>query len=164
MSAPHRWVPLALFVVAVLAAIEAAGFRVSFPTDPIGPRAFPWLACALVALGTLGSVRRGFRGRGGPDLSGDMDAGVGATDDPGTPGPVGLGPIAFATVAFAGYALLLAPLGFFVATALVFTALGRLFRGAWGRSALSGVAVSGLLYVLFAWGLGLPLPAGVWLG
>jgi putative tricarboxylic transport membrane protein len=69
--------------------------------------------------------------------------------------------IALVTVSFVVYAVILAPLGFVPATTLEFAVLARLFGGPLGKGALAGLAFALILYALFVYGLGLPLPLGV---
>ncbi|MEX2466340.1 MAG: tripartite tricarboxylate transporter TctB family protein, partial [Gemmatimonadota bacterium] len=69
--------------------------------------------------------------------------------------------IALGTLSFVAYAFLLAPLGFVLATVLEFALLARLFGGTLARGAAAGLVFAGLLYVLFVYGLGLPLPLGL---
>ena len=137
---------LLLFVVWV--GVLASGFRVSFPTDPIGPRAFPLIALALVSLGVLSLWRNegeSARTRASAEW----------------PGPDVIRSALLATASFVAYALLLAPVGFVVATTAEFTALALLFGGPPFRGAVAGLSLALFLYGLFVFGLGLPLPVGM---
>ncbi len=64
-------------------------------------------------------------------------------------------------VALLAYALLFEPLGFVLSTALAGFAMGLLFNGRLLPSAVSGLLMGVLLYVLFDRLLDVPLPLGV---
>ena len=71
--------------------------------------------------------------------------------------------MAGATAAFGAYAALIAPLGFVVATTITVSALSSLFGGPWKKALGAAVTLSVVLWYLFVWVLGLPLPLGsVW--
>jgi putative tricarboxylic transport membrane protein len=123
------------------AALEATTFEVAFLTDPVGPKAMPFLAAALFLGGGLGLVLRP-----GPD--------------PGWPGATTGVRMGAAVVAFLAYAAALPVLGFFVSTTLAMGALSMLFRGDWRRSLGAAAALSAVLWYLFVWALNLPLPLG----
>lgn len=135
----------ALLVVAVALAIglEASTFEVAFPTDPLGPKAFPMVAALLMMVGGLALVRGG-----GMTWSRRDGEGGGVR-------------VLVASASFVGYAFLLAPLGFVLATALEFAVLTRVFGGPVVRGGAAGLAFGAVLYVLFVYGLGLPLPLGL---
>jgi len=149
----------ALGVVAASAAIavEATTFDVAFPTDPLGPKAFPVVAAVLLAIGGLALVRSARADRAKAEAGG-MVAGE---PDPDGPEPGAGRRIALGTISFIVYAFLLAPLGFVLATTLEFSVLARLFGGPLGRGAAAGLVFALLLYALFVYGLGLPLPLGI---
>lgn len=155
---------LGVVVAATAIALEATTFDVAFPTDPLGPKAFPVFAAALLAIGGLALVRsaRADRARAtaaaGPPVAGDGEA---AASDLDGPEPGAARRIALGTVSFVAYAFLLAPLGFVLATTLEFAVLARLFGGPLGRGAAAGLVFALLLYALFVYGLGLPLPLGI---
>ena len=133
---------MALLALAGAVVLEATTFVVGFPTDPLGPSAFPYLAAGLVALGGLALVV----GRG--------DLGEAVARD-------GLIRIGLATLSFVVYALVLAPLGFVPATTLEFLALALLFGGRPLGGFVMGLAFAGVLFLVFVYGLGLMLPLGV---
>ena len=132
---------LLLLAVAVGVAFEALTFKVSFPTDPLGPAAFPLIGAGLLALGAISLWRL------------DRDGGV-------LPDSQALRRITLATVSFLAYAALLAPLGFVLATTAEFATLALLFGGRPARSLAAGLAFALLMFALFVYGLGLPLPVG----
>ena len=128
----------ATLLVALAVAVESLTFSTTFPTDPLGPKAFPFVSAALLGLGGAWILWR--------PAPGPSDA---------MPGAVWLG-----AASFVAYALLLEPLGFFASSVLEFVALSALFGGRPLQSALAGAAFVGALYVLFVHALGLVLPVG----
>lgn len=131
----------ALVAVALAAAFHARTFTVAFLTDPVGPRAIPWVAAALLAVGgALIAVRPG--------------------PEPIWPAPHRQRRIGLAVVTFLAYALLLHALGFFVTTTLAVAALAVLFGGRPLRSLLAAAGFAAALYVVFVYGFALSLPAG----
>jgi len=133
-----------LLVLGVAVAGEATTFDVLFLTDPVGPKALPLAAAAiLVGSGALLAIRPGLGG--------------------GWPRPGTLLRMAGAVATFSAYAALLAPLGFVLATTATVASLSILFGGPWKRSVVVAAALSVALWYLFVWLLGLPLPLGaVW--
>lgn len=134
---------VACLLVAATVAFIARTFTVGFVTDPIGPRALPWLASAILALG--GAI---LCLRPGPE------------PDWPPAGPARWS-IAATLASFALYAILIGPLGFVLATTLLMTALARVFGGRLVTGLVAGAAFSGVLWLLFVTGLGVPLPIGI---
>ena len=132
---------LVLLATAAAIAIEARTFNVKFLTDPLGPKALPFFVAGLVGLGGLLLVIR-------PD-----------TEPVWPAGRIWFRLVA-ALVSFTVYAFLLAPLGFLVSTTLVVAALSLVFAGPPGRSLASAAVLSGVMYLVFVYGLGLSLPLG----
>jgi putative tricarboxylic transport membrane protein len=131
----------ALLLLAGAVALASRGFVVGFPADPVGPRALPLFAAALLAGAALPFLLR--------------------------PGPEPRWPeahlalrLAAATALLLAHPLLLATTGFIVTTGGVITALSLLFGGPPLRSAMAAFAFAGGLYLLFVHALGLPLPIG----
>ena len=122
-------------------AVEGFTFAVAFMTDPVGPKALPWLVAVMLAVpGVIVLLRPGEE----PDLP-DRDAVV---------------RMAGAILAFLVYAAALPFLGFFTSTTLVMTALALLYRGPPLASVAASAALSGGLWLLFVRILSLPLPVG----
>lgn len=139
----RRWAPAAVVLATAAAvALEARTFTVAFPTDPLGPAAFPLVAAALLALGGFALLLEG------PGAADPLEPGASRR-------------LVLASVSFVAYALLLAPLGFLPATALEFAALAVLFGGRPLASLAVGAGFSVFLFVVFVYALGLPLPLGV---
>ena len=142
MTRQRLWGSVAFGAAGVGSAVEAATFRVSFPTDPLGPAAFPLLGATLLLFGAASLWMPG------GEEAAELD-------------PAGGRRILAASGSFILYAALLAPLGFVVATTLEFTLLALLFGGRPAAGALAGTAFALLLFGLFVYGLGLPLPLGL---
>lgn len=130
-----------LLLLGAAVAAEASTFDVAFLTDPVGPKALPYLA-ALVFAGS-GAV---LVARPGPRRA--------------WPPRPALRSMAFAVATFGAYAALLAPLGFVVATTATVGALSRLFGAPWKRALGAALGLSVTMWYLFVWVLGLPLPLG----
>ena len=123
---------------------DATTFDVLFRTDPVGPKALPFLA-ALVFVGS-GAFLTARPGRGGT-----------------WPPRAILVRMGGAIAAFGVYAALLSPLGFVVATTITVSALSILFGGPWKKAVGAAATLSVVLWYLFVWVLGLLLPLGsVW--
>lgn len=113
-------------------------------SDPVGPIAFPTLlAAALAAAGILLIVTR---------------------EEP-EPAPTRAGRPLQVTLVFAllvVYAVLFTRAGFLLATFLFLSGTIALFAPAWHwRIPIYAALVTGLILVLFRWGLGVMLPPGV---
>lgn len=123
---------------------EATTFNVTFLTDPVGPKALPFLSAVIfVVAGITLLVRPG--------------------PEPAWPARPTLIRMAGAVGAFGVYAALLAPLGFVVATTVTVSALSMLFNGPRTKSVAAALGLSVTLWYLFVWVLGLTLPLGtVW--
>jgi len=145
MSAGHseRIAGSACVVAATTVALATRTFHVGFVTDPIGPRALPWLAAALLGLGGLILVLRPGKEPAWP------------------PGGAPRRGVALTLSSFALYAVLIGPLGFVLATTLLMTALARVFGGRLVPGLLAGAAFSAVMWLLFVTGLGVPLPIGI---
>jgi len=126
---------------ALAVVLETRRFHVGLLTDPVGPAALPLLAAGLIGLGGVLMLWR-------PSAA------------PPWPSLAVLRRMAGALATFTAYAYLIEPLGFVLSTALVVGLLSLLFGGSPLRSMLAAVGFSLLLYVLFVYGLGLPLPVG----
>lgn len=127
-----------------MAGMAWIGWRIEAPFnyEPIGPRAYPLLLCALMVACAAWLLAK-------PDAESDwprerrLQAKVGML----------LG------VLF-GWALLFEPFGFMISTALAAVAIARLFEGRWLRSVAAAAVLSVGLYVFFDKGLDVVLPLG----
>jgi putative tricarboxylic transport membrane protein len=130
----------ALLLLAALAIWSAQSLEVAFAADPLGPRGFPTTVAAIMgACGALLLL---------------------------PPGPAfdwperRFAPWLLIAV-MVGYALVLAPLGFLPATALLATAVAMLFGARALPAIATGVVTSLVLWALFDKLLDLPLPKGI---
>jgi putative tricarboxylic transport membrane protein len=137
------------------AAAEASTFDVAFLTDPVGPKALPYLAAAILVLaGGRVALRAGVAAaRARPARA--HEPGL-----PEAPGRARLPRIAAAAGAFLAYAAVLPWLGFFASTTLVVALLSELYGAPRPHGLLAAALLTGTLWVLFVHLLGLPLPAG----
>ena len=138
---PQRITAVGLVLVGLAVALEASTFNVNFLTDPLGPKALPWLVAALFFVAGLAL------GASKPSAAPQRPAGS-------------LTPVAGAATVFFAWSLTLAPLGFVISTPLAVAALARLFGGNWKQGLLTGVILTLMLWLLFAMALALPLPQG----
>lgn len=140
-----RFPGVVLFAAGAAIGLEASTFDVSFLTDPIGPKALPYVV-AVVLL--LAGVHTALRPRGGVAWP--------------TRGVVAK--LAAATAAFLVYPLALPVLGFVLSTTLVVATLSHLYGAAARHGLPAAAALSAGLWLLFVRVLALPLPIGsLWL-
>lgn len=137
---PSRWLGLALLAVAAGAMWLSLRLDVPFAADPVGPKAFPAIVAAVLALCGLGLLFQ----RGAPWLSAERRA----------PGPV-------VVAAMLAYAPLLVPLGFLLATALLAGVIALAFGARPVQAAILGGVMAPTLWLLLDKVLDLPLPPGV---
>jgi putative tricarboxylic transport membrane protein len=130
-----------LLLVGAAVGLEATTYDVTFMTDPVGPKALPFLVSAIVVLAGLATLLR-------PRASVPLPERRTAVA------------MAAAVAAFLLYAVALPFLGFFTSTTLVVLALALLYRGPSLPSLGAALALSGGLWLLFAALLSLPLPVG----
>ena len=127
-----------LFIVIVALAFIASATQIqtSFLADPVGPKTFPFLIGAVMALCGLMLVLR-------PD---DEQLRVQSA-----------GKLAFAVVVLLGYAYALRPLGFLIPTAIASGLVSYQISPRVAPAAMTGVGLSIGLFVLFKFVLGLGL-------
>jgi putative tricarboxylic transport membrane protein len=140
-AAAERAFGAALLLLAAAVAWLARGYTVAFIADPVGPRAVPLLAAALIAAGATRVVLRPAAAVAWPPRS--VLRRLGAV-----------------VLALALYPLLLPQLGFVAATGALMWALAIPFGGRGLRAAAVAFAVAGGMYALFVYALGVPLPVG----
>lgn len=134
-----------LMVAAVAVAAEASTFHVAFLTDPVGPKAMPWLAAVILGGAGATMVLR-------PGIS------------PTWPTPRVMARLVAAVVVFLAYGLMLPFLGFTTSTTAAVAVLSMLFGGPPLKSVLAALALSACIWLLFVHALALPLPLGtLWL-
>lgn len=128
-------------VLAVIYIWQATLVKLSFISDPVGPRTFPIIIGVMLGIASLVILLR-------PD------------PDPKWPGQARLLEIAAAAIILIGYAQLLPDLGFLLATVIAAAFLSWRLGATPLRSLLAGVAISGGIYVVFHLILGLSLARG----
>lgn len=130
-----------LIVLGVAAGLEATTFDVAFLSDPVGPKALPYLVAVALIVSGIHQARAPAPGIRWPER--------------GT-----LARMVLAASVFLGYALVLPWLGFLLSTTLVVAALSHLFHAPPRRSVPAAAALAVALWLLFVWVLALPLPVG----
>lgn len=134
-----------MIVLALGYILSASGIPTSFMSDPVGPRAFPYMVAGVIIVTSVAMILR---------------------PDPDAEWPVGpmLLQLAVALVVLAGYAKAIGPLGFLAPTAVAAGILSWQIGGRPLRAAAAGIGLSVGLFVLFRVILGLGLrglPAGM---
>ena len=129
---------LFVLVVALGYIFSATGIEKSFFSDPMGPRAFPYLVGGVCALCGLVIALK-------PD------------PDPAWPALAALLKLTLACVVLVAYAELLKHLGFLAPTAMAAGVISYLIRPRLVPSVLTGIGLSVGLFVIFKYGLGLGL-------
>jgi putative tricarboxylic transport membrane protein len=122
-------------------ALEATTFNVAFMTDPVGPKALPFVVAATLV---LAGGRMLVRPREVVDL----------------PEPSAALRMAGAAAAFLVYAALLPWIGFYLSTTFVVAVLALLYQGPWRGGLAAGLVLSTAIWLLFVRLLALPLPVG----
>ncbi|MDO6461949.1 tripartite tricarboxylate transporter TctB family protein [Granulosicoccaceae sp. 1_MG-2023] len=119
----------------------ALAFNVQFSYEPVGPKAWPLVLAALMALSAIYLFFR-------------------PGEEPEWPAPKTLGRIALLALSLLLYAIYFQSLGFPIATALMTIAVGRLFGGSWKAAVLTGIGMGIGLYFFFDRLLDVVLPLG----
>ena len=136
-----------LLVVCAGLAIMVWPYQAAFSYEPVGPRAFPLLMLALMALGLIYMIFRP-----SPVVHSEEDPQL----DRQTLTKIGL--CVLLLLVFAGT---FEPLGFILSSALVGIPMARLYGGRW----LPGILIISLmsvgLYLLFDKAMDVPLPLGL---
>lgn len=134
----QRLVGSALLAIAAGYVAGTSRFEAGFIADPIGPSAFPYGIGTLLVLACLAHLVAGDAGRL-PELS--WRHGV-------------LG------VTLVAYVIVLDFLGFVVTTTLLAAVIATLFGGPLKRSIVMSLLLCVAIFVLFVYGLSIPLPRG----
>ena len=136
-----------LLIVCAGLAMMAWPYQAAFSYEPVGPRAFPLLMLALMALGLIYMIFRP-----SPVVHSEEDPQL----DRQTLTKIGL--CVLLLLVFAGT---FEPLGFILSSALVGIPMARLYGGRW----LPGILIISLmsvgLYLLFDKAMDVPLPLGL---
>jgi putative tricarboxylic transport membrane protein len=137
-----RLLGLAAIVIAGAMCFAAWGYAAPVEYEPVGPRTFPLVLAALMALaGAWLLIKPAHH----VNLVGGMQSGV----------------IALCAVVIVLYAIVFQLFGFVVATALMALPVGRIFGGTWRQCALTGIGMGLVLFVFFDKLLDVVLPKGV---
>jgi putative tricarboxylic transport membrane protein len=128
-------------LLGLVAGVEASGFEVAFLTDPVGPKALPYLVSAILVVAGIRSALE-------------------PKSDTAWPPAAARRKIGAAAAAFLLYAIALPFIGFFVSTTLVVACLSGLYGAPVRRGLPAAALVAGTLWLLFVWALALPLPVG----
>ena len=138
---------LVLLVLSVTFLVNVFGIRSKDGLDPAGPRFFPFIVCTAWVVLSVAYLIESWRR---PASDGDASTGRSWFE------PVGIG------VLLIVYAFLVVPLGYLVATALLFFAAARVLGSRNTiRDAIVSVALVVLVYVAFTRFLDISLPEGV---
>lgn len=132
---------VALLMAAILAGF-GWGYVAPFAYEPVGPRAFPLLTAALIAICGLILVIQG--GGAAEPLSHRTLAGI-----------------VLLIVTLLIYALVFERLGYVLSTLAMSMVVARIFGATWVQATLSGTVLSVGSYLLFDHGLDVVLPGGV---
>lgn len=135
-----------LLICAALA-ILAWSYQAPFAYEPVGPRAFPLLLLLLIAVAALYLLCK-------------PAPRVQATAEPGVDRHVGR-KIGLCIVGMLVYATLFELAGFISSSIVFAVAMARLYGASWRQSGLGGVLIAIGLYLLFDYGLDVPLPRGL---
>ncbi len=135
-----RILGVVLMALGLVAAWSAMQLEVPFAADPLGPSPFPATVALVMALCGLGMVLRPVHGFSRPER---------------------LAAPPLLVLAMIGYALLMVPLGFMIASALMATVVALLFGARMAAAGVVGVTTAVALWLLFDKLLDLPLPKGI---
>ena len=136
-----------LLIVCAGLAMMAWPYQAAFSYEPVGPRAFPLLMLALMALGLIYMIFRP-----SPVVHSEEDPQL----DRQTLTKIGL--CVLLLLVFAGT---FEPLGFILSSALVGIPMARLYGGRWLPSIVIVSLMSVGLYLLFDKAMDVPLPLGL---
>ncbi len=142
-----------LLAVGAFLLVETQRIAVPVNANSIGPRFFPTVVgCVLVVVSVWLAVDVLRGGHGDMEAAEDVD--VTRASDWRT--------LALLSAAFLGHAVVLEPLGFPVAATLLFFGVGAaLGSRRWARDLAISVVMAVVVFLLFARGLGVGLPAGI---
>ncbi|WP_439859978.1 tripartite tricarboxylate transporter TctB family protein [Pseudomonas sp. MBLB4136] len=135
-----------LLICAALAAL-AWGYQAPFAYEPVGPRAYPLLLLALLMLGALCQLLKPAR-QNRENAEPPLDRHV-------------IGKIALCISVMLVYAGLFELFGFIISSALFAAVMAYLYGATRLQSGLGGVLIAVGLYLLFDYGLDVPLPLGM---
>jgi len=148
-------VALAVVALGVFTVVDSHRITVPLSANVVGPRVFPYaVGAALVACGVvvlLGALRGQ---RAEPEAGEDVDSGA-STDWTTLVKVVG---------AFVAHVVLVDPLGWALAGAVLFAGVAWALGAVWWRALAIGVVLGFVVQAAFVDGLGVSLPAGIFEG
>ncbi len=130
-----------ILVFSFVYGLEAYRLKSGFGSDSVGPRGFPLILAALLALLGLILLFKPSTPKNWPDGGSLVNIGL-------------------ALLSFVIYAYLLLPIGFIASTTLETGFLSQRFGAKYWQAALLGIGSSLFLYALFVYALQIPLPTG----
>lgn len=133
----------ACLILAVVYIFLATQTKVTFLSDPLGPRPFPVAVGLVLGIASLITLLR-------PDI------------EPNWPQLGSLLEIIFAVVIMLGYATVMPIVGFLSATAVAATLLSWRMGANPVRAGVAGTSISAGIFVIFHYVLGLSLAIGPW--
>jgi len=137
-----RFLGVTAIAVAAIMLVFGWGLQAPFAYEPVGPRAFPLIAAAIIAFcGVILVIKPG-------------EADPSQNPMPGRA-------IVALSGSLLGYALLFQPLGFVIATTLFMIPIAVIFGAKWWQGALTGVVLAVSSYLLFDRVLEVVLPSGL---
>lgn len=137
-----RTLGVAALVLAALMAAFGWSLEAPFAYEPVGPKAFPLITAAVIAVcGLILTIKGG---------------GVVASAGPGTNRALlGL------SVSLLAYALMFQPLGFILSTTVMMIPIAMIFGAKWWQGLLTGAIIAISSYLLFDRVLAVVLPSGL---
>ena len=137
-----RTLGVAALVFATLMAAFGWGLEAPFAYEPVGPRAFPLITAAVIAVCGLILTTKG--GDAVPSAGPGVNRAL-----------LGL------SVSLLAYALLFQPLGFIISTTLLMIPIAMIFGANWWQGLVTGAIIAIASYLLFDRVLAVVLPAGL---
>lgn len=142
----------------------AWGYAAEISYEPVGPRAFPLLLAAILALIGAWMLIKGnpvARIASAPETRVIGAAEAATATEPSAPEPSRLAAVVLCAAAVLIYGAIFQPLGFVLATALMTIPVCKAFGGSYKGGVIGGIALGLSLYFLFDKLLDVVLPTGV---
>ena len=136
-----RITALVLLGLAAVYGFGASRLKAGFGSGPVGPKGFPVMLAICLGLVALGIFFKN-------DIKEAWSAEASWPN------------LVLVSASFLAYAYLLLPIGFLLATTLETGFVAQRFGAKLWHAALTGLAASVAMYVLFVYALGIPLPIG----
>ncbi len=136
-----RFLGLVAIALAAVMVIFGYGLQAPFAYEPVGPRAFPLMAAAAIAVcGIILVLKPG---------EANTEEGSGISR-----------PILILSGCLLAYALLFQPLGFVLSTTVLMVPIAMVFGASWWQGLITGAALAISSYLLFDKLLDVILPVG----